>query len=122
MSRSARRTRSAIAASDSPPVGSACVSVVVEANFFEAAIAALPPHRLVQVHCSAPVGVLLERTTSRGGRHRGHLDARRRDDLAARLRAETHEPLDLPGPVLHVDTGREVDVAAVAARVARRVG
>jgi hypothetical protein len=41
---------------------------VVEANFFrdqEAQFAALPAHRLVQLHCHAPLAVLSERYANR---------------------------------------------------------
>jgi predicted kinase len=94
---------------------------VLEANFFrgrsERNFERLPPHRLVQVHCSAPVEVVLERYEERTGRHPGHLDDRRRDEVVARLRDGAHDPLDLPGSVLTVDTTSRVDVAALAERI-----
>lgn len=85
------------------------VSLVAEANFFrgtdEARFAALPPHRLVQVHCHAPVEVLVERYTSRiGTRHPGHLDEQRVDELRARHASGLNGPLDVDGTLLHVDT------------------
>jgi predicted kinase len=53
-------------------------SLMLEANFVrgesEPRFAPLPPHRLVQVHCSAPADVLLGRFRARD-RHAGHLDA-----------------------------------------------
>lgn len=90
------------------------VPLVLEANFFrgasESGIERLPSHRLVQVHCSAPDDELLRRVTTRAGRHSGHLDRQRVDEVAARLRDGTHEPLDLRGQVVRVDTSRSVDV------------
>lgn len=95
-------------------------SVVVEANFFrgdsEAAFRELPPHRLVQVHCSAPADVVLARYGGRP-RHPGHLDAERADEVAARLRDGTHDPLDLPSIVISVDTSDAVDVEALAEQI-----
>ena len=94
---------------------------VLEANFFrglsERDFDGLPPHRLVQVHCSAPAEVVLERYEQRAGRHPGHLDDRRRDEVLARLHDGTHDPLDLPGSVVRVDTTSPVDVAALADRI-----
>jgi predicted kinase len=99
-------------------------SLVLEANFFrgtsEKDVQALPPHRLVQVHCSAPHDELLRRVTGRAGRHPGHIDERRVDEVAARLRHGTHEPLDLPGQVIRVDTSNPVDVSKLARRVRTR--
>ena len=53
------------------------VSLIVEANFFreqESDFASLPEHRVAQVHCHAPLPVLLDRYASRS-RHAGHQDA-----------------------------------------------
>jgi glucokinase len=96
-------------------------SLVVEANFFrgaaEAELERLPPHRLVQVHCNAPADVVVARLTNRPGRHPGHLDAARADEVVRRLDDGTHEPLALPGPVLDVDTSAPVDAEALARRL-----
>ena len=62
-------------------------STIVEANFFrgqEEEFAALPEHRLVQLHCQAPLPVLLERYSSRT-RHPGHRDNEKVKELAARF-------------------------------------
>jgi predicted kinase len=99
-------------------------SLVLEANFFRGAsesdIQRLPPHGLIQVHCSAPDAELLRRVTSRADRHPGHLDEQRVDEVAARLRDGTHEPLDLPGQVIRVDTSNAVDVPELARLVRSR--
>ena len=54
-------------------------SLVLEANFFrgrdESRFAELPPHRFVQVHCEAPLDVLVARYTTRPARHPGHHDS-----------------------------------------------
>jgi predicted kinase len=94
---------------------------VLEANFFrglsERAFDRLPPHRLVQVHCTAPAEVVLERYERRAGRHPGHLDDLRKDEVLERLRDGAHDPLDLPGLVLRVDTRSTVDLASLAGRI-----
>ncbi len=96
-------------------------SLVVEANFLrggdvERRLAALPAHFL-QVHCSAPLTLLLERYASRE-RHPGHVDSERIDALREAVESEQHEPLDLPGETIRVDTTNPVDLEAVVARVA----
>ena len=95
-------------------------SAVVEANFFrgvsEAAFGELPPHRLIQVHCTAPADVVMARYAGRS-RHPGHLDGDRADEVAARLGDGTHDPLDLAGAVIRVDTSGDVDVAMLAERI-----
>jgi predicted kinase len=95
-------------------------SVVVEANFVrgsevEARLAALPV-RLVQVHCSAPLEVLLERYGERE-RHPGHVDAKRIDALQEAVESGRHDPLDLPGETIRLDTSQEVELDDVLARV-----
>jgi predicted kinase len=93
---------------------------LLEANFFrgrsEDAFRELPPHRLVQVHCAPPADLVLERYARRP-RHRGHLDPDRAAEVAARLEEGTHDPLDLPGAVVRVDTSQEVDAAALADQI-----
>lgn len=94
--------------------------VLLEANFFrghsEGAFERLPQHRLVQVHCAVPADVVRERYAGRA-RHPGHLDAVRADEVEARLRAGAHDPLDLPGCVITVDTSHAVEVHELAQRV-----
>jgi predicted kinase len=93
-------------------------SVVLEANFVrggEARLAALPA-RFVQVHCDAPLGVLLERYGNRE-RHPGHVDSERIDALRDAVDSGRHEPLDLPGATIRIDTTRPVDLAALAERI-----
>jgi predicted kinase len=84
-------------------------SLIAEANFFrgtdEARFAALPPHRLVQVHCHAPLEVLVARYASRiGTRHAGHHDADRVPELRARYDSGLNGPLDVDGELIELDT------------------
>ena len=99
-------------------------SLVLEANFVcgseaEARLAALPA-RIVQVHCSAPLDVLVERY-GRRERHPGHVDAERIDALRAAVETGRHEPLDLPGETIRLDTTHPIDLPALAKRVAAGV-
>jgi predicted kinase len=83
------------------------LSLVAEANFFrgiEPRFAELPPHRLVQVHCHAPIETLVERYSSRAPRHPGHLDAERVDELRARHASGLNGPLQLDNELLELDT------------------
>jgi predicted kinase len=100
---------------------SAGAGVVLEANFFrgasEASLEQLPPHRLVQVYCSASDEVVLERYATRVNRHAGHVDSERLGELELRLTDRAHDPLDLSGVVLTVDTTSPVDVASIADQV-----
>jgi predicted kinase len=93
--------------------------LVLEANFIrggEERIAALHG-RLVQVHCGAPLEVLVERYAARE-RHPGHVDAERIDAVRAAVQTGRHDPLDLPGETIRLDTSDPIDVKALAARVA----
>jgi predicted kinase len=82
-------------------------SLIAEANFFrgndEARFAALPPCRVVQVHCHAPLEVLVERYASRT-RHPGHLDADRVDELRARHDSGLNGVLDIDAELIELDT------------------
>jgi len=82
-------------------------SLVAEANFFrgtdEQRFAALPTHRLVQVHCHAPLEVLVARYSARE-RHPGHHDADRIPELRARYESGLNGPLDVPGELIDLDT------------------
>jgi hypothetical protein len=71
---------------------------------------------LVQVHCSAPLEVLLERYGERE-RHPGHVDAKRIDALQEAVESGRHDPLDLPGETIRLDTSQEVELDDVLARV-----
>jgi predicted kinase len=96
-------------------------SVILEANFFrgtEHGFESLPPCTVVQIHCSAPLDVLVERFRSRPSRHAGHLDDQRVSELRARYESGANGPLALSCELIEVDTTAFVDVAAVAARVA----
>ena len=94
---------------------------IAEANFFrgdhEPRFAALPAHRCVQIHCHAPIEVLVDRYRSRPARHPGHLDDQRVDELVARYESGRNGPLDLDGELIELDTTQAVDVDALAARL-----
>lgn len=92
-------------------------SAVVESNFGEADVPQLLAlcERPVQVHCTGPTAELVRRFEARE-RHPGHVDADYpldRDDQA--------RPLPLGGPLLEVDTTRDVDLDDVAAWVHRHL-
>jgi predicted kinase len=91
--------------------------LVLEANFArgeaEAAFASLPRHRLVQVHCTAPERVLVGRYVARD-RHPGHLDREIVEEVRSAVRSGRHDPLDLHGPVIRVDTSSDVDEIGLA--------
>ena len=95
-------------------------SLVLEANFVRggevaARVAALPA-RFVQIHCSAPLEVLLERYSSRE-RHPGHVDSERLGPMRELIENGSYEPLDLPGETIRLDTSVPVDLEALADRV-----
>jgi predicted kinase len=95
------------------------VSLIVEANFFrgqEGEFASLPEHRLVQLHCDAPLAILFERYANRS-RHAGHHDAEKLKELPARFESGVHNALSLPGDVIELDTTQSVDLSALAARI-----
>jgi predicted kinase len=91
-------------------------SVIAEANFFrgsESLFEGLPAHRLVQLHCQAPIEVLVERYRSRPARHPGHLDPQRVDELRARHASNLKGPLELGGETILLDTAGETTDALV---------
>jgi predicted kinase len=94
---------------------------IAEANFFrgleEEKFAALPAHRLVQLHCSAPLEMLVDRFSGRADRHPGHHADRRVVELADRLESGAHSPLELEGELIELDTSQPVAVDALAARL-----
>jgi chloramphenicol 3-O-phosphotransferase len=98
-------------------------SVIAEANFSrgtaEPHFHALPPHRTVQIHCHAPLDVLLARYGARPVRHPGHLDGVRAGELVDRFADDAHGPLALDGELIELDTSRPVDVEALAERLRR---
>ena len=92
------------------------VSVIVEANFFRDQVSkfvALPKHRLIQIHCAAPLPVLLDRYANRS-RHAGHHDAEKIRELPVRYESGTHDPLDLAGDLIELDTTMSLDLDALA--------
>jgi hypothetical protein len=94
--------------------------VVAEANFDGASAAGfgtLPPARIVQVHCSAPPELLLQRYRRRT-RHAGHLDDEILDDVRVAIARGRHAPLPLGGELVRLDTSAPVDAAALRAQVA----
>jgi predicted kinase len=96
-------------------------SLVLEANFVcggkvEVRLAALPA-RFLQVHCGAPLELLVERYASRE-RHPGHIDSERIDALREAVESGRHDPLDLPGETIRIETSGPVDLEAVVASVA----
>ena len=95
--------------------------VTAEANFFrgdqEPRFAELPPYRLVQIYCHAPLDVLLERYANRPDRHPGHLSGLRVDELAERYASGRNGPLQLDGELIELDTSRPIDVDGLAARL-----
>lgn len=95
------------------------VSVIVEANFFrdqEQEFATLPEHRLVQLHCEAPLAILLERYANRP-RHAGHHDSEKIGELPPRFERGAHDALKLPGDLIELDTTEPVDLDALADRI-----
>ena len=93
--------------------------LIVEANFFAGQatrFTSLPEHRLVQIHCHAPLATLLERYAART-RHPGHNDDEKIDELPARFDSGAHAPLDVPGELIRLDTAGAVDVGGVVRRV-----
>ena len=93
------------------------VGLVLEGNFDAAydPLSRLPPHRAIQVHCTAAPATLLERFERRA-RHPGHAD----DDVLDELRCGEHDHRSYRLAVdatIDVDTSEGVDVAALARRV-----
>jgi len=99
------------------------VSAMVEANFFRdqaPEFAALPNHRSLQLHCSAPLPILLERYAGRS-RHAGHHDLEKISELPKRFESGAHGVLDIPGQVFQIDTVRPVDLDALAGLVGAHI-
>ena len=99
------------------------ISLIVEANFFrdqEPDFASLPDHRLVQIHCEAPLAVVLQRYGNRS-RHAGHHDAEKIKELPARFESGAHSPLTLPGELIQLDTTEPVELDSLAERIRARL-
>jgi hypothetical protein len=79
---------------------------------------ALPPHRTVQIFCTAPVELLLERYAGRP-RHPGHVDEVTIAEVAPRIRAGEWRPLALDGPLLELASSRPLVLPALAAAILR---
>lgn len=95
------------------------VSLIVEGNFFvgqATRFTSLPHHRLVQIHCAAPLAVLLERYAARK-RHPGHHDDEKIDELPARYASDEHAPLNVAGEIVRLDTAGPVDIDALTERL-----
>jgi predicted kinase len=98
-------------------------SLVIEANFFrdqEPEFTALPAHRLVQLHCQAPLAVLSERYANRS-RHAGHHDAEKIRELPARFESGVHDALNLPGDLIELDTTQPVDLDTLSGKISKLV-
>ncbi len=97
-------------------------SLVLEANFvreseFARRLARIPA-RFVQVHCTAPLALLVERYGSRE-RHPGHVDDERIGALREAVETGRHDPLALGGETILLDTSEPADLDTLAARVRR---
>ena len=89
------------------------VSVVTESNFYRqfdsrrvAEVAEKVDARIVQVHCSAPPEILVERNARRldpSNLRPGH-HVMPSEELLGKLRSGTWEPLDVPSKIIRVDT------------------
>ena len=79
---------------------------------------------LLQIYCRCPVEVAVARYGRRAAspdRHPGHLPSHQADELTARWRDADPRPLDLPAPLIEVDTGEPVAAAPIAA-LGRQIG
>ena len=106
-------------------------SMVLEANFYARwdtsklqSLGQTYACQFVQIVCRAPGPVLVERYKRRmlsGERHPGHTDPSFFDEIHARLLDEKWDALDLPGPVVNVDTTTVVDFDGLLRYVSRQV-
>jgi len=95
-----------------------CPGAVLDSTWLDYALplARTLPGPLVEVHCTVPLDLARARYRARAGqRHVGHLDAARSDQEL------WGEPSRSPGlgPVVEVDTSGPVDIAQLAATLAR---
>jgi len=94
------------------------VSVISEGNYDASWFEALPEARIVQVHLTAPPGVLRARMLARAdGRHAVHYDREAADEVHARALGGEWAPLPIGGALLTLDTEPWPDMHAVAAQV-----
>jgi len=94
-------------------------SCILESNFSQAdALRSLPPARIVQIFCTAPAEVILDRYSHRT-RHPGHLDGEIVAELRERIGDEEWKPLDLEGQLVHLDTSTPADVKSLAETIRR---
>ena len=92
-------------------------SCILESNFSNAEpLRALPSARVVQIFCSAPVDVVLERYSNRT-RHPGHLDGEIAAELRGRLESEEWKPLELDGELIELDLSEPPDLQQLTASV-----
>ncbi|MHB8643850.1 MAG: AAA family ATPase [Gaiellaceae bacterium] len=95
------------------------VSCIVEGNFsWTEPFRGLPPARIVQLLCSVPAELAIERYASRE-RHPGHVDDVRAGEVGARIEAGEWSALDIGGTLIELDTTVPVDVLALAQRLSR---
>ena len=102
-------------------------SVLLESNFYAAtdtgALLQLGTDhgcQFIQVVCRASAATLEQRYRQRsltGERHPGHTESELLDETVSRILTGRWDALDLPGPVITVNTDAEVDVSRVASCV-----
>ena len=96
------------------------VSVATESNFYRqfnseraSELASKVDARIVQIHCSAPPQVLIERNSRRLAppylRPNHHVMPK--EELLGKLASGTWEPLDVHSKVIHVDTSDSIQYA-----------
>jgi predicted kinase len=94
--------------------------MIAESNFRNSEDAprfrALPPHRLVQIHLTAPREILLTRYGERS-KHPGHLGSTVVPEIAIGLDVGEWMPLQLEGELIELDTSQELDAAEVIRRM-----
>ncbi len=92
---------------------------ILETNFNRAdPFRGLPAARIVQISCTAPDHVLLDRYARRE-RHPGHNHAVKRVTLGERLKAAEWRPLELKGELIVVDTSTPIDIVSVVRRISQ---
>jgi predicted kinase len=104
-------------------------SLLLESNFYAATdtgplleLADAYGCRYIQVVCSASAASLEQRYRQRsetGERHPGHTQSESLEETISRLLTGRWDALDLPGPVIAVDTDAEVDVNTIASGIRR---
>jgi len=104
-------------------------SALLESNFYAAVdtgplleLADVSGCRYIQVVCSASAATLEQRYRQRsltGERHPGHTQSESLDETVSRLLTGRWDALDLPGPVIAVDTDAEVDMNNIVSVVRR---